>query len=174
MFIKCWWDNQIDEWYTQQDTVYVKMYNAQNSTKYFEGTHKEGVKEQTYEQETTHTKFRNVVGCGSEGNVMELRRCLGYFNYIKRWGNYGKCYSSLNVDGEFIDIWEIAENGSLHCGFWSQTSWAQIIKALLLMKYGKLGNYFISLCLSLIIVKWREKKTKPNKNKTKKILVGLL
>lgn len=58
------------------------MYNAQNGTKYFGGIHKEGVKEQTYE--TTHTEFRNVVEGGSEGNVMELRRCLGYFNYIKR------------------------------------------------------------------------------------------
>ena len=75
------------------------MYNAQNSTKYFEGTHKEGVKEQTYEQETTHTKFRNVVGCGSEGNVMELRRCLGYFNYIKR-----KLGISLVVQGLRIHL----------------------------------------------------------------------
>lgn len=67
------------------------MYNAQNSTKYFEGIRKEGVKEQTYNKKATHTEFRNVVGCGSEGNGMDLRRCLEYFNYIKRRGNYGKC-----------------------------------------------------------------------------------
>ena len=119
-------------------------------------------------KKATHTKFRNVFGCGSEGNGMELRRCLEYFNYIKRRGNYGKCYYSLHVDGGFIDIWERVENGSLHCGFWSQTPCTQIIKALLLMKCGKLGNYFICLCLNLITVKWRETQNKTKQKQNQK------